>query len=107
MTGRETVAAALIAKMRDGACEWAKLSEADQEFALGLADAAFASITLVAAERGWRMRPDEATADMKHAVFLAMDNAACRGDPKARAWDCVVGYRAMLADPTAQFELDK
>ncbi len=54
----------------------------------------------------WHMRSDEVTADMKHAAFLAMDNAACRGDPKARAWDCVVGHRAMLA-AAPEFEWDR
>ena len=106
VTIRQTVAATLLAKMRDGAVEWDKLSRADQEFALGLADAAYASITFMAAEQGWRMVPDEATTDMKHAAFLAMDNAACRGNPKARAWDCVVGHRAMLA-AAPKFEWDK
>ena len=90
MTGRETVAAALIAQMRDGACEWDKLSETDREFGLGLADSAFALITLVAAEQGWHMRPDEAT--------MAMLDAA---DP------CPLeSYRAMLA-VAPKFEWDK
>ena len=98
MTGRETVAAALIAQMRDGACEWAKLSEADQEFGLGLADAAFASIVLVAAERGWHLRPDEATDEM---AMTGIEQSWAEHD-----WAPDV-YRTMLADPTAQFEWDK
>ena len=69
-------------------------------------DIAINAFLAAAAEQGWHMRPDEATADMKHAAFLAMDNAACRGDPKARAWDCVVGHGAMLA-AAPEFELDK
>ncbi len=51
MTDRETVAAAILAKIRDGACEWDKLPRADQEFGLALADAAYAAITHVAAPR--------------------------------------------------------
>ncbi len=69
-------------------------------------DVAITAFLAAAAEQGWHMRPDEATADMKHAAFLAMDSAACRGDPKARAWDCVVGHRAMLA-AAPEFEWDK
>ena len=90
MTGRETVAAALMAQMRDGACEWAKLSEADQEFALGLADAAFASITLVAAERGWHMRPDKLTEKMLKAQY----------DGPITSW-----HSTLVAAP--EFKLDK
>ncbi len=89
MTDRETVAAALIAVMRDGACEWNKMPEADQEFALSLADSAFTSITYVAAKRGWHMRPDDATATMSKAGWDA--NTRLDTDPIETV------YHAMLA----------
>ena len=103
MTGRETVAAALIAQMRDGACEWDKLSRPDQEFALGLADAAFAAVTLVAGERGWHMRPDEATKEMLDTISAGTE---IFGPDVLKFWRDMQGkhYLAMLADPTAQFE---
>ena len=104
MTARETVAAALIAKMRDGACEWDKLSETDQEFGLGLADSAFASITLVVAEQGWCMAPVEATEAM-----LRTANGFNYASPYTMRQDSALmeKYRAMLVDPTAQFEWEK
>ncbi|HDZ38154.1 MAG TPA: hypothetical protein ENH62_07700 [Marinobacter sp.] len=38
------------------------------------------------------MEPGEAA----HAAFEAMDKPTCHGDPKARAWDVLQGYRAIL-----------
>lgn len=86
MTGREIVGAALIARMRDGACEWDKLSRADQEFALGLADTALASVTLVAAERGWHLRPDETTEEMDAAGAADIYHASIAAAPEFE-WD--------------------
>lgn len=48
----------------------------------------------------WHMRPDEATEEM---LFKGMNI-----EPGQDDWTTFVEiYRAMLADPTAQFELDK
>ena len=38
------------------------------------------------------LEPGEAS----HAAFEAMDKPTCHGDPKARAWDVLQGYRAIL-----------
>ena len=48
-------------------------------------------------ELGWIMVPPGATPEMREAALKALDNATCRGDPKARAWDAIVAYRAMVA----------
>lgn len=38
------------------------------------------------------LEPGEAS----HAAFESMDKPTCHGDPKARAWDVLQGYRAIL-----------
>ena len=63
MTPRERGAAAIWASDHSGACEWHKVPQAEQELYLRNFDAAVAAFTLMAAERGWYMRPDEATGE--------------------------------------------
>ena len=59
--------------------------------------AAITAFLEAAAEKGWHMRPDEATEEM---LFRGMNIVPGQDD-----WTTFVEiYRAMLADPTAQFE---
>ncbi len=103
---REIVAAALLATLRDGACEWSKLSEADRELGLRLADSSYAAINHVAAEKGWHMRPDAATEEMIKTLTAGADHwppevLGLLKEGKAK------DYRDMLACPSAEFEWDK
>ena len=83
---RETGAAAIWASDHDGACEWDKVPEPEQDLYLRNFDAAVAAFTLMAGEQGWRMRPDEAT----YKMIVAGDTV--------RAPDGFMGgrYQAML-----------
>ncbi len=54
--------------------------------------------------KDWCLVPREPSPEMRHAAFVAMDTPTCHGEPKARAFDCVQGYRAML-NAAPKFEL--
>ena len=85
------------------------------------ATAAINAFLAAAAEQGWHMRPDKATEEMvrkaaetpkMQAVDGAMQLAQIHGwgPPAWNDWDdspVADAYRAMLADPTAQFEWDE
>ena len=75
-------------------------------------DHAITAFLEAAAERGWHLRPDEATEEMGEAwAKLALDRIQKAVEGEMRTVGMVKGakenYRAMLADPTAQFEWDK
>ncbi len=64
MTSRETGAAAIWAAEHDIPCEWSTVPQADQEMYLRMFDGAVRAYTLLAAEQGCRMVPEEATEEM-------------------------------------------
>jgi hypothetical protein len=104
---REKVARAIDPEawaLWDKADKWAKAGF--QHKSLARTDEVIPAFLEAAAEEGWRIWPDKTTEHLPHAVFLAMDKITCLGDPKARAWDCIVRYRAMLA-AAPKFEWDK
>ena len=76
---------------------WSQSEVADH---VVVATAAVTTFLQAAAEQGWHMRPDEATEEM---LSRGMNIVPGQDD-----WTTFVEiYRAMLADPTAQFELDR
>lgn len=101
MTIREKVARAICATVGDH-----HFVDAAWDEHIDFAVAAITAFLEAAAEQGWHMRPDEPSPEMRHAAFVAMDKPHAMGEPKARAFDCVVGYRAML-DAAPEFEWDK
>ena len=103
MTPRETGAAAIWASYNDMPCEWNALKPAHQEPWLCAFDAAVAAYTLLAAERGWTMRPDEATEEMILAGMY--DNTVSRGITIARP-EVIEVHRVMCA-VAPKFALDK
>ena len=48
-------------------------------------------------DAGYALVPKEATGDMCHAAFVRLDTPTVHGDPKARAWDALQAYRAIVA----------
>ncbi len=71
MTPRETGAAAIWAAEHDMPCEWETVPQADQEMYLRMFDAAVAAYTLLAAEQGWKMVPEQATEEMQETFCVA------------------------------------
>lgn len=108
MTIHEKVARA-IANVRTPAHRELRGDDLSHAIAYHGADATAAITAFLEAaaeqEKPWRLVPIEPSPEMRHAAFLAMDNATCRGEPKARAFDCVQGYRAMLA-AAPEFEVE-
>jgi hypothetical protein len=92
---REQVAAAIYASDHDGACEWAKLRQADQELYSRNADAAITAFLYIAAKQGRHMVPDKATKAMVEAGIRCSHGQEIPGGSDG-SFQMV--YRAMVAE---------
>ncbi len=94
MTPRETGAAAIWAGEHDMPCEWSTVPQPDQEMYLRMFDAAVSAFTLLAAEQGWRMVPEQATEGMALEGARDIGKTMRFENHIERAKSC---HRAMLA----------